>query len=173
MSTLSAGTELTTWRCKRFRLVGVGGTFDIIHKGHETLLRKALEIGEKVQIGVTTDPFVRRMKKPHKVQPYSVRVEEVRRFLQMENALERTEVVPIDDEYGTATTNPDMEALVVSKEKLHVAMKINRVRQSSGLTPLKLIEVDMVLAEDQRPISASRIRRKEITRSGKVLGSQP
>jgi len=157
---------------KRFRLVGVGGTFDILHKGHEALLRKALEAGDRVQIGVTSDQFVRRMKKLHNVHPYSVRVEGIRRFLQNENALERTEIVAIDDKYGTATTSLDMEALVVGKEKLRVAKRINKIRQDSRLRPVELIEAEMILAEDQRPVSASRIRKGEITRTGKILGKR-
>jgi len=148
--------------------VGLGGTFDILHKGHEVLLRKALAVGDRVQIGVTSDRFVKQMKKPHNVHPYSVRVEGIRRFLRNEDALERTEIVAIEDEYGTATMSPVMEALVVSKERFRVARRINKLRRDSGLQPLELIEAQMILAEDRRPISASRIRKGEITRTGEI-----
>ena len=168
MKTPSVSNTARQSPSRRFRLVGLGGTFDILHKGHEVLLRKALAAGDRVQIGVTSDQFVKRMKKPHNVDLYEVRVEGIRRFLQNENALERTEIVAIEDEYGTATTSPDMEALVVSKERFSVAKRINKLRRDSGLRPLELIEAQMILAQDQRPISASRIRKGEITRTGEI-----
>ena len=44
----------------RFKLVGVSGTFDKLHKGHRVLLSKALEIGEKVMVGLTSDEMCSR-----------------------------------------------------------------------------------------------------------------
>jgi len=170
MKTPSVSSAAGQRPSKRFRLVGLGGTFDILHKGHEVLLRKALAAGDRVQIGVTSDQFVKRMKKPHNVDLYGVRVEGIRRFLQNENALERTEIVAIEDEYGTAATSLDMEALVVSKERFRVAKRINKLRRDSGLRPLELIEAQMILAEDRGPISTSRIRKGEITRTGEIAG---
>jgi len=168
MKTPSVSSATGPSPSRRFRLVGLGGTFDILHKGHEVLLRKALATADRVQIGVTSDQFVKRMKKPHNVHPYRVRVEGIRRFLHSEDALERAEIVAIEDEYGTATTGRTMDALVISKERSHVAKRINKLRRDSGLRPLELIEAQMMLAEDRRPISASRIRKGEITRTGKI-----
>ena len=41
----------------KFSLVAMGGTFDIIHKGHLTLLSNAFDISDKVIIGITSDEF--------------------------------------------------------------------------------------------------------------------
>lgn len=154
---------------KQFKLVGVGGTFDILHRGHKALLRKALQIGNRVMVGVTSDRFVARMRKAHEVCPYSVRARGIRQFFQNKKALKRTEIVPIEDQYGPAATNPGVEALVVSKETLKTAKEINTIRRNSGLRPLKLIAVEMVLANDNKPISARRIRKGEITKAGRIL----
>ena len=40
---------------KKFDLVAMGGTFDVIHKGHITLLSEAFSISTKVIIGLTSD----------------------------------------------------------------------------------------------------------------------
>ena len=39
----------------KFDLIATGGTFDIIHKGHIELLKKAFEISSNVVIGLTSD----------------------------------------------------------------------------------------------------------------------
>jgi pantetheine-phosphate adenylyltransferase len=38
-----------------FSLVATGGTFDIIHRGHLTLLSNAFDISDKVIIGLTSE----------------------------------------------------------------------------------------------------------------------
>ena len=38
-----------------YSLVAMGGTFDIIHKGHLTLLSNAFTVSDKVIIGITSD----------------------------------------------------------------------------------------------------------------------
>ena len=47
---------------KMIPLITVGGTFDVLHKGHWFLLEEAFNVGERVLIGLTTDEFVERMK---------------------------------------------------------------------------------------------------------------
>ena len=39
----------------KFDLVALGGTFDILHKGHLALLQKGFSISSKVIIGLTSD----------------------------------------------------------------------------------------------------------------------
>ena len=39
---------------KKYNKVAVGGTFDKFHYGHRKLIGKAFEIGEEVEIGVTS-----------------------------------------------------------------------------------------------------------------------
>ncbi|MCK4933838.1 adenylyltransferase/cytidyltransferase family protein, partial [Candidatus Bathyarchaeota archaeon] len=72
-----------------FKTVAVGGTFDEFHKGHRALLEKAFEVGEKVMIGLCTDDFVDKMKKPHVIAPFAVRLEELKGFLRKKGWLER------------------------------------------------------------------------------------
>ena len=46
-----------------FDLVAMGGTFDIIHKGHVALLSNAFAISSKVIIGLTSDALAKKMGK--------------------------------------------------------------------------------------------------------------
>jgi cytidyltransferase-like protein len=153
----------------RYRLVAVGGTFDMLHKGHRALLEKAFEVGERVIIGVTSDAFARRLHKPHKVDPYEARMRALEDFLRERGYLHRASIVELSDPYGPAIEDGEIEALVVSEGTGHRGGEINRIRAAKGLRPLDLIKVDLVRAEDSKPISTTRIRRGEIDREGRVI----
>jgi cytidyltransferase-like protein len=156
----------------RYRLVAVGGTFDLLHKGHRALLEKAFEIGERVIVGLTNDPLARRLHKPHKVDPYEVRKAALEGFLKERGYLNRAVIVELRDPYGPTIEDDGMEALVVSRRTGGRAEEINRIRALKGLRPLELIRIDLVRAEDSRPISTTRIRRGAIDREGRVKGAR-
>lgn len=154
---------------KKFNVVLVGGTFDKLHKGHRILMIKALEVGERVKIGLSSDKFAKKLVKNHKVASYQERLEDLKRFLQRQGVLERTEIVPLENAYGVTLSKGCAEALVVSRETELRAFAITEKRRALGLPPLEVIVVDMVPAEDAVPISTTRIRKKEIDREGRLL----
>jgi pantetheine-phosphate adenylyltransferase len=155
---------------KRFRTVGVGGTFDELHKGHRTLLMKAFEVGEHVMIGMSSDTFVERLTKLHVTARYQQRLEELRSFLNEKGLLKRARIIPIDDPFGGVllSHNP-IEALVVSMETEPTARSINEKRKEMGMPQLKIIVIDMVPSENHSAISTTRIRKGEIDREGHLL----
>jgi pantetheine-phosphate adenylyltransferase len=59
--------------------VALGGTFEILHKGHEALLRKAFSFG-KVTIGLTSDRFAEKLKK-RKVEEFLRRKKNLEKFI--------------------------------------------------------------------------------------------
>jgi pantetheine-phosphate adenylyltransferase len=155
---------------KKFKTVGLGGTFDEFHKGHKTLLMKAFDVSERVMIGVSSDEFVRKMNKPHWTASYEERTKELRDFLRDHNFLQRAEIIPISDAYGGVLLSKDLiEALVVSKETRHVALEVNEKRKEIGIHPLEIIVIDMISSENHRAISTTRVRTGEIDREGHVL----
>jgi pantetheine-phosphate adenylyltransferase len=154
---------------KKYKKVAVGGTFDELHSGHKALLDMAFEVGDKVVIGLSSDTFVLKMGKPHKTASYDERHKELLTFLADSDLTRRAEIITLDDPFGTTMTGEGLEALVVSKETLQTAEKINEKRQKTGLSPLKLVVVNMVPAENNSPISTTRIRSGEIDRNGHML----
>jgi pantetheine-phosphate adenylyltransferase len=155
---------------KKFRTVGLGGTFDELHKGHRALLIKAFDMGERVIIGVTSDKFVKKMHKPHRTAGYEQRKNELRDFLKDQRLLQRAEIIPIDDAYGGVLLSKDsVDSLVVSRETEPVALRINEKRKEIGIDPLEIVVIGMVPSENHEAISTTRIRTGEIDREGHVL----
>ena len=66
---------------QRLKTITVAGTFDVMHKGHWFLLEEAFQVADRVVIGITTDRFAASMKKPHIIDPYEVRLSDVKDFL--------------------------------------------------------------------------------------------
>ena len=157
---------------KRFCEVGVGGTFDELHRGHKTLLLKAFELGEHVLIGLCSDDFVAKLGKPHQVASYDQRLTDLTAFLRERSWLRRAEIVPLSDPYGPTLLKGSIEALIVSKETEPTAIEINKRRKRAGESPLEIITIDMVPSENHTPISTTRIRRGEMDREGHLLKGQ-
>ncbi len=158
---------------KKQKAVAVGGTFDKLHKGHKTLLTKAFEIGDHVLIGLCSEEFVQKLCKSHPTASYAHRLKDLTAFLQRENFLKRAEIVPLYDPYGPAATLARIGALIVSKETEHTAFEVNRKRTAAKLRPLQIIVVDLVAADNELPISTTRIYRGEIDREGRLLKTCP
>jgi len=154
---------------KKFETVAVGGTFDIFHRGHRTLLKKAFKIGNHILIGLVSDDFVKNLRKPHNVAPYAERLEDLKNFFKKKGVLERAEILPLNDPDGVTLSRKEIDAIVVSEETEPRAHKINEKRESLGLPPLQVITVRMVLSEDHYPISSTRIWFEEIDRDGNLL----
>lgn len=150
-------------------MVAMGGTFDALHRGHRELLREAFDVGRKVLIGVSSDDFVRRLHKPHKVDSYASRKRELERILSRWKLLRRAQIVLLDDRFGPSVESSRVQALVVSRRTIKTGYIINRIRKNRGLKPLILVPIDLILADDKRPISSTRIRRGKIDREGRVI----
>ncbi len=146
--------------------VGIGGTFNVLHKGHELLFETAFSVGDEVEVGLTSDDFARRSRKVE-VLPYFQRKAGLSSFL--ERYGKPFEIVMISDMLGTAATSEKIDAIVVSPETRANADGINEQRRRNGLKQLKVFTIREVKADDSEPISATRIVQGEIDKDGRLM----
>lgn len=149
--------------------MATGGTFDEIHVGHIALLSKAFEVGQHVIIGVTSDEFAATHKGKKLNHNFDQRVENLKKIIAREFGHASYEIARLDSEFGPAVTTGDVGALVASAETKEKGVRLNEIRAKNGLAPAEIISVDLVRAEDGRPISSTRIRAGEIDWKGRLL----
>jgi len=152
----------------KYHVVCVAGTFDGIHAGHEALLSKAFEVGKRVLIGLTSDGYVKKYKDVS-IHGYGTRLIGLNRWLRQRGYADRAIVIPIDDPFEPAVSDPALDALVVSKDSKNNGEELNRQRVMRGLNELYLIVVPMLSAKDHKPISDTRIRMGEIDHAGNLV----
>jgi inosine/xanthosine triphosphatase len=145
--------------------VGVGGTFNVLHKGHRRLLETAVANGDLLAVGLMSDDYCRRHK--NMVLPYAERERALRELL-MQKGTEFT-VVPLNVKEGSAPSDPDLDVLIVSQETQALGPRINDMRLRNGLRPVRIVVVPYVLAEDYRPISSTRVLNGDIDIEGRLL----
>ncbi len=152
--------------------IAVGGTFEFLHDGHKVLLQKALDISgnEQIDIGLTSDAMAQ--KKGRSIPDYNTRVKQLEDFLESCSAKKESYTIQkLEDPYGTTLTK-NYDYIVVSPETLPIALKINEIREQSGLKTITIVEIGYVLAEDDIPISSTRIVKGEIDSHGKLKGTK-
>jgi inosine/xanthosine triphosphatase len=145
--------------------VGLGGTFNVLHRGHRALLDQAFESGDEVVVGITSDAMARG-RKPS-VTPLVERREALESYLRTKG--DNWTVVVIDRPEAYLDERTEISILVVSPETRRNGEGINRERIARGLVPLQLVEVPHVLADDYVPISAARVIAGDIDPEGRLL----
>ena len=152
----------------QFKLVALGGTFDIIHKGHIALLRKGFSISSKVIIGLTSDELAAKKGK-NLMHNYSQRSEQLQSAIEKNFPKTHYEISKLEDDFGPAVLQGNVEALVVSEETIGKGEVLNKLRAQKNLGPVRIITVPMAHAKDGKRISTTRIKKSEIDADGNVL----
>lgn len=152
----------------RFKLVALGGTFDIIHKGHLELLRNGFSISSKVIIGLTSDELARKKGKTP-IHDYSKRYHALESTIKENFPNSQYVISKLDNDFGPAVLEQEVEALVVSEETASKGNDLNKLRVERNSPPVAVIVVPMALAKDGTRISTTRIKNSEIDAEGNIL----
>ncbi|MCV0411017.1 phosphopantetheine adenylyltransferase [Nitrosopumilus sp.] len=152
----------------KYSLVAMGGTFDIIHKGHLTLLSNAFDISDKVIIGLTSDELAEKKKKIL-IHKYEKRFENLTTLLLKKYPRSSFQISKLNNDFGPAVLEKEVEALVVSDETSNQGNVLNKLREDKKLPPVQIITVPMFLAKDGKRISTTRIKNSEIDVEGNLL----
>ena len=148
--------------------VCIGGTFNILHKGHRTLIKKAIDLSGKngfVFIGISKGNL---LKKKNKVKSFEERKKTLEKYITERGYTTELIIQPITDKYGPSVEG-DFDAIIVSPETYNVTEEINKKRKQKREKPLEIIQIPFVLAKDGIPISSTRIKNKEIDSKGNIL----
>ena len=148
-------------------LVAMGGTFDAIHSGHMALLNKAFSISSKVIIGLSSDQLATKKGK-NLVNDYSKRLSLLKSVIEKNFPNSSYEISKLENDFGPAVIEGSVKALVVSEETSNKGLLLNDLRTERNLPPVKIVVVPMVLAEDGKVISTTRIKNSEIDGSGNL-----
>jgi len=152
---------------KKFDLVAMGGTFDVIHKGHTTLLSDAFSISTKVIIGLTSDEMA--LRKGKNIQnDYNKRLETLVKTIEKNFPNREFEISKLDNDFGPAVLEKEVQALVVSGETSNQGEVLNQLRKQKNLPEVDVVVVPMVLAKDGLRISTTRIKNQEIDYDGNL-----
>ena len=152
----------------KFSLIAMGGTFDIIHRGHLTLLENAFEISDKVIIGLTSDEFVQKKGKTP-IHKYDERLKNLISIIFHKFPNTNFEISQLNNDFGPAVLEKDVQALIVSGETSDQGNVLNKLRTERNLPLVEIVVVPMFLAKDGVRISSTRIKNSEIDSDGNLL----
>ena len=140
--------------------MGLGGTFDHLHEGHKLLLKTALSISDKVEIGLTSQELLKNKQFHSNLEDYITRKANLELFISSFTNLTRVNIVEIRNwtEMEEYAKDPEYEGLVVSQETYENAIKLNESREKRGLHPIILIVIPIIKDKNKKKISSTSIR---------------
>jgi len=150
----------------RFNRSLAGGTFDRFHLGHQKLLQTAFEQSENVIIGIATGKLFQKKSYAYLIESFTIRKQSVANFLKKSGLIDRSELVPIYDFYGTSLTDKNFDAIFITESNRENVEKINEKRQEKKFVPLEIVIVSYMFGNDGEVISSERIRQGFIDREG-------
>jgi pantetheine-phosphate adenylyltransferase len=152
---------------KLYEIVGLGGTFDHLHVGHEHFIKFAYQFGQHLHIGITHPKLTQGKLHPELIENYETRKRAVAHFCKINQI--SAAISQLNDIYGpTISEDSKIRALVVTQDTLQGADKINQTRQAMDMYQLPVQVCTMLKDKTGQNISADRIRSGQINRQGEI-----
>lgn len=150
----------------KYNHVAVGGTFDRPHIGQLSLIDLAFKIGQKISIGLSQKNIYQDKFLSSTIKNWQTRKKELEDYFKKKGWLWRAFFCPLSDIYGPTISDKTIQAIVVSQQTYHNALKINERRREKGLSPVDIVTAPLVKGDDGQVIAGWRIRLGEINRKG-------
>jgi len=153
-------------KLKKYHIIGLGGTFDHFHAGHEKFLKFASELSDILVIGVTNQNIAERKTFPQSIESFAERSNSIVNFCTSHKI--KFELIELSDSVGSTVTDNRIRALAVTTETQVGGERINQIRKDSGLAKLPLHVCDLLTAADGQALHSDRIRAGECDRKGLI-----
>jgi len=141
----------------KFKKIVFGGTFDKLHKGHRYFILMAKYYAKEAIIGLCSDKMVKATKKDYKkVQSFRERKRNLENYLKKINL--RCQIFKIEDIYGPAIEDKNIEAILLTEETFKNGVKINKIRKKKRLSELDYIILPYILDLKGKKISSIFLR---------------
>ncbi|MBY8982554.1 MAG: pantetheine-phosphate adenylyltransferase [Candidatus Lokiarchaeota archaeon] len=142
-----------------FNLIGLGGTFDHLHKGHKFLIKIALNLSKNIVIGLATDELLRNKEYASTIENYEIRKKNIIEYIKNISDPKRVKIIELNDSYGPPIKEREYEAIIVSQETYLNAIEINKIREKKGFDQLIIIVIPVVKDDKNEKISSTNIRK--------------
>jgi pantetheine-phosphate adenylyltransferase len=153
-------------KSKKYHIIGLGGTFDHFHAGHEKFLKFASDLSDLLVIGITNQAIAENKSYPQLIESFTERSKSVENFCNLNEI--NFELIKLTDSVGTTTTDNRIEALAVTTETESGGNYINQLRVEAGRLALPLHVCELLAASDDHALHSDRIRAGECDRKGFV-----
>ena len=144
----------------KFERLGLGGTFDRLHTGHELILDLASFYSQHIQIGLISAEYLQARPKifGNYIQSFYDRTTALKNYLNSRNRA--CSIVKIDTigKDRQIASESDLTALLVSQETFLGALAINNKRKMQKKPPLVIILSPIVISNNGTKLSSSKIR---------------
>lgn len=142
----------------RYKLIVIGGSFDRLHKGHRHFLSASFGFSERVIIGLTSDRYLREVKRVEDFFSFERRKKELLDFVKSIGREDDVTIRKLERNEIPEDLQNKVEAIAVTEDTIVGAASVNEARFLKGLPPLPIIEIPLVKDATGLKISSSRIR---------------
>jgi len=148
------------------QIIGLGGTFDHFHDGHQHFLQFANQLADKLIIGITHPKLTKHKQLANLIEPFPKRKKAVIKYCRDHNI--RIEVVQLTNIYGPTLEKSNVRGLCVTEETIAGAKQINDLRLKMNLHELEVFVCPFHKDEAGKMLDSSGIRAGQVNRRGQV-----